>query len=95
MNSSISIVSILILLSLLCFFICELASIIRIANKKVKGNKGIHILGSLTTLLITICVALSTFNVNYNSNLFVIVTVILAILFYIGFAWQTLFEIKK
>lgn len=94
MIGDVSVVNILILLSLFCFFIYELSTIIRISNKKVKGKKGIHVLGVLTIFLITVCVALSAFGVNYNSNVFVIITIVLSVLFYIGFAWQTLF-IKK
>lgn len=93
--NNITVVSILVLLSLFCFFMYELATVIRISNKKVKGKKGIHILGVLTTLLITICVALSMFDVNYDSKVLIISTVILSVLFYIGFAWQTLFEVKE
>lgn len=93
--NNISVVSILILLSLFYFFMYELTTVIRISNKKVKGKKGIHILGVLTTLLITICVALSMFNVNYDSKILIIATVVLSVLFYIGFGWQTLFKVKE
>ena len=93
--NNISVVSILVLLSLFSFFMYELTTVIRISNKKVKGKKGIHILGVLTTLLITICVALSMFDVNYDSKILIMATVVLSVVFYIGFAWQTLFEVKE
>lgn len=95
MNSSVSGVSILILFALLFFFIYEVSIAIRIRNKKIKGKIGVHVLGTITTLLVTVSVALSTFGINYDSNLFIIVTVVLAVLFYIILGWTTLFKIKK
>ena len=95
MGSSISLVSILIMFLLFFFFIGEAATVIRIRNKKVRGKIGVHVLGAVTTLLVTVCVAFSTFGINYNSNLFVMFTVVLAVLFYIALAWQTFFKIKR
>ncbi|SFU68506.1 hypothetical protein SAMN04487886_110119 [Clostridium sp. DSM 8431] len=104
---NISAVSILILFIMLFFFIREVVTFSSMkSNKNRKNNKfksrskakpkrGIHLLGMMATFLVTICVALSTFNVSYDSNFLITVTVILAILFYISLGWQTLFKVKR
>lgn len=106
---NISAVSILILLSLLLFFIREVIAYTSMnENKKKKNNKfksktkpktkpkrGVHLLGMITTFLVMICVAFSTFGISYESKFLITTTVILAVVFYISLGWQTLFKVKR
>lgn len=93
--SNVSFMGLFIAVLLMVFFMLQGGLLIRSINKKEKRRRPLHLIGVIATLLVTIFVFCESVGIDVSSNFLIIGTLILAILFYISYGFDSLFVAKK
>lgn len=93
--NNISVVSVMICLFMLGFFILQAALLIRSINKKVRKRVPLHLIGTLTTLLVAVFVIKVTLGSEVTSNTFILITLVASVIFFISYGLDSLYIIKS
>ena len=93
--SNISFIGLFIAVLLMVFFMLQAGLCIRAINKKEKGKIILHLIGVITTFLLTIFLFCQSVGIDLSSNFLIIGTLIMATLFFIGYGFDSLFVVKK
>lgn len=93
--SDISYIGLFIAVLLMVFFMLQVGLFIRAINKKENKKVVLHLIGVITTVLLTIFIFCQSVGIDLSSNFLIIGTLIMATLFYIGYGFDSLFVVKK
>jgi hypothetical protein len=80
---------------MLGFFVLQAALLIRSINKKIRKRVPLHLIGTLTTLLVAIFVIKVTLGAEVTSNTFILITLVASVIFFISYGLDSLYIIKN
>lgn len=93
--SNSSFIGICIAVLLMIFCIIQVGLFIRSINRKEMKRIVLHLIGVFVTLLLTIFLFCQSLDIELSSNFLITATLIMAILFYIRYGFDSLFVTKK